>query len=352
MTEETAAVEQEASANLAEVVAVEEREPSRDEQGRFAPSKDRELSARVDAESYRTAILRDQAIKAGLVEPDDSMPPDEWKRAFEARQKAHADGSAATPVEPEPEAADGDDEPQMARDREMLDTYHQRRASFESQHPDFNQKVSGLELAEGISRSVQVAILEEPRGPEVAYFLAEHPEVCEKLGEMSAGRAVAEVGKIAERLGQRDQGYDDWAHQHLNVAIAPAVVSAYMEKAARMNKESPLSEEETGIARAVGVAPFVSHAIIAMGRPDVTRHLIQNPATAGELNAMHPLAAAGKLQSIADELDRESESAKAQRRRATPIMPTTRSTPTQSGLNDSLSTEEWARRFRRKMRYE
>lgn len=398
MGEETVAGETQEAANLAEVLAVEEREPAPDQpaerepargaNGRFvverdprpdpaafddwdslqeaqsrwaarqeisSKGRDQLLSDRVASESYRTRLLRDQAVRAGLVEPSDEMDSKTWAEAFKARQ-ARADGTAApAPVglelgEPEAESAP----PEAGEaDRQIVEGYNQRVASFESEHPDFRQVVSSLELGEDISRAVEPAILQEERGPEIAYFLSLFPEEAERISKMSASRAVSEVGRIAEKMDAWERGRDGLAQRHVSAGIPPAMTDEYHRRAVEMVKREAWTADERATARSLKFEPHVEAAVVALGRPEVFRHLVRNPAIVGELNYSHPLTAAGRLQALADELDRENESAKAQRRRATPIMPSTsKSSPTASGLSDSLSMEVWSQRFKKQMGYQ
>ena len=267
-----------------------------------------------------------------------------WAEAFKARQ-ARADGTAApAPVglelgEPEAESAP----PEAEADRQIVEGYNQRVASFESEHPDFRQVVSSLELGEDISRAVEPAILQEERGPEIAYFLSLFPEEAERISKMSASRAVSEVGRIAEKMDAWERGRDGLAQRYVSAGIPPAMTDEYHRRAVEMVKREPWTQDERATARSLKFEPHVEAAVVALGRPEVFRHLVRNPAIVGELNYSHPLTAAGKLQAVADELDRETETAQAGRRRPAAIMPTTtKSTPTSSGLNDNLPIEQWA----------
>ena len=41
---------------------------------------------------------------------------------------------------------------------------------------------------------------EDERGPEMAYYLGQHPEVCDHLNSLSAAGAVKYLGRLSERL--------------------------------------------------------------------------------------------------------------------------------------------------------
>lgn len=383
------------AANLAEVVAVAEsgpepaRESPRDPSGRFVADhdprpdadawegdfeslqeaqsrwaarqelsgkdRDRVLSDRVARESYQTALLREQAMKAGLVPPSDSMDVKTWARAFEGKQARGARGedSPALPTEPEVRGeayqAAPDADAQRAEDQKILDDYQQRLAAFKVGHDDFDSLVGGLEL----SPSAQVAVLEEENGPAVAYHIASHPELAQRLNQMGASRAVAEVGKIAAQLAARTQEYDAAAGELLGIDISPGEIASFQNRARELQKTDPLSDEELATSAAVAVAPHIVRAVLALDAPELVVHFARNPHMVGRLNQTHPIAAMGELHALKAELQRERDARAGHRERLPkPIEPTRRTGTTDRALSDSLSTEEWATRFRRKMGYE
>lgn len=82
--------------------------------------------------------------------------------------------------------------------KEVFDAYNQRVAEVEAEHDDFKEVVGRQDIQ--IPQSVQLAIFEMENGPEVAYYLGQNPEECEKLCEMSPFRAVIEIGRIADKI--------------------------------------------------------------------------------------------------------------------------------------------------------
>jgi len=83
------------------------------------------------------------------------------------------------------------------RDQSVHATYMERADQFTEQHPDFNTVIAGIRISEDVAPGVQAAIMGRPNGPEVAYYLGTHPELCEELSQMNAADAVAEVGAIS-----------------------------------------------------------------------------------------------------------------------------------------------------------
>jgi len=85
------------------------------------------------------------------------------------------------------------------RTQETFDSYNQAANDFRKEHDDFDEVVGSPDIK--IPAAVQVAIVEMGNdGPELAYFLGQHPEECEKLLEMSDARAVAYLGRIDATL--------------------------------------------------------------------------------------------------------------------------------------------------------
>ncbi len=82
-----------------------------------------------------------------------------------------------------------------ARVRQVMDTYDQAAQSARKKYPDFEKVVGRSDLK--IPQAAQLAIIESGSvGPDIAYYLGKHPEVCAELIQMSPSRAVAKIGQI------------------------------------------------------------------------------------------------------------------------------------------------------------
>lgn len=66
--------------------------------------------------------------------------------------------------------------------------------------PDFGDVVGKSEIS--IANHVADALMDADRGPELAYHLAQHPDVASRLNEMSPMRAAVELGRIEATLGE------------------------------------------------------------------------------------------------------------------------------------------------------
>jgi hypothetical protein len=67
-------------------------------------------------------------------------------------------------------------------------------------HPDYLQVMAGEAQELDISPAMNRAIFTMERGPEVAYFLAKHPEDCIRIAKLDPLQAAAELGAIRAGL--------------------------------------------------------------------------------------------------------------------------------------------------------
>lgn len=83
------------------------------------------------------------------------------------------------------------------RQREVFDNFNKQVSVVREQNDDFDEVVS---RNIPIPLSVQEAIPMLDNGAEVIYHIAKNPDIAAKLMEMLPARAIAEVGRISERL--------------------------------------------------------------------------------------------------------------------------------------------------------
>ena len=65
---------------------------------------------------------------------------------------------------------------------------------------DYSEVVAPIIENKMLSNSVSEAIMEDEKGPEIAYYLGKNLEKAEQLDKMSTVKAIKEIGKISERL--------------------------------------------------------------------------------------------------------------------------------------------------------
>ncbi len=64
--------------------------------------------------------------------------------------------------------------------------------------PDYEAKLNAATVK--VSDDVRDAILESDVGPQILYHFAEHPEDAERLGKLSVGGALRELGRLEAKL--------------------------------------------------------------------------------------------------------------------------------------------------------
>lgn len=92
-------------------------------------------------------------------------------------------------------------EVQQAQLQERFDAHVKRVEAAREKYTDYDQVVESIEAEnDELPEGVALTIVELENGPDVAYHLAKNPEILSKLREMSSYRAIAEIGKIADKL--------------------------------------------------------------------------------------------------------------------------------------------------------
>lgn len=98
------------------------------------------------------------------------------------------------------QAKDAEDAERQASNA-AFNAYQERVKEAVAKYDDYNEVVTESDLQ--IPQGVELAIVRMKNGPEVAYHLGKHPELCEELIAMAEEDpllAIAEVGAIAKQL--------------------------------------------------------------------------------------------------------------------------------------------------------
>lgn len=119
--------------------------------------------------------------------------PNAYDRALEDWAGRRAKDTALAEAKAEQQKQD-----QTRRFEAVRDTFNERKATFEADHPDFEDVVYQDDVK--ISPPMSQAILEAEDGPAIAYYLGQNPEVAERLSKLSPAQAVYEIGKISTRI--------------------------------------------------------------------------------------------------------------------------------------------------------
>ena len=87
---------------------------------------------------------------------------------------------------------------ELERRKATVDTYNQKVSEARGQYDDWDEVVSGSKII--IPQAAVDAVVELDNGPDVAYYLAQHPEEAEALMDLSAIRTIQVIGKLADKV--------------------------------------------------------------------------------------------------------------------------------------------------------
>jgi hypothetical protein len=177
-------------------------DPLRDGKGRFKGG----FQARIDelTEARRSAERRAalaEAKVAALNSSDEGAPqakPDpadytDYGEYIRDLTRYEVKAAAAESAGKDATEATGD------VDRIRADTWATKVQASKSTLTDFDDVVGKSEIP--IAGHVALALMEADKGPELAYHLAQNPDVADRLNGMSEARAAIELGKIETTLG-------------------------------------------------------------------------------------------------------------------------------------------------------
>lgn len=85
-----------------------------------------------------------------------------------------------------------------AEAKALQKSWLERQSVFKAEASDYEEVISGSDVR--VSEQVRDAIIESEVGPQILYHLAKNPEVASKLGDMTVGRALRELGKLEAAL--------------------------------------------------------------------------------------------------------------------------------------------------------
>jgi hypothetical protein len=126
---------------------------------------------------YETPAQEDQPPQL-----KDYKTPEEWADARDAWKAAQAEKQE-----------------QAEETKKTFESYQRATEAARAKHEDWEEVVSNPDIQLPIT--VYNAIIELGKeGPEVAYYLGQHPEFCEELMSMKPLAAVVRIGKIADAL--------------------------------------------------------------------------------------------------------------------------------------------------------
>lgn len=187
--------------------APQEQTETRDEKGRFKGVQSRidEITRqRHEAEreaAYWRGVANQGTAKASAVEPAAPSKPSadkftDYGDYVEALAEWKADEKITRTLN-ERDAKTA--EKQQAQQLET--SWNERQAQMRATRPDYDAVVGGSDAR--ITAHVAEALKDSDNGPELAYHLAKHPEVLERLNGLSQRQADREIGRLEAGLTSR-----------------------------------------------------------------------------------------------------------------------------------------------------
>lgn len=155
-----------------------------EERARAAEAKTRELEAKLAPPKVETVVVEDG-------KPD----PEKYTDAFK-----YAEDLTKWTVKQENAARDKAAQESKANEsRELtVKVWRERQDAFTQEAPDYADTIAASPVV--VSNEIRDAILESEVGPRILYHFAQHPEDAERIGKLTVGGALRELGKLEARL--------------------------------------------------------------------------------------------------------------------------------------------------------
>jgi hypothetical protein len=205
----------------------EQKESSESEQGEKEPWQNKRI-AKLTAEKKQTqkqlnevlarldAIEKGSPLKAEVKAPvaevkDVPKPKPEQFASYEEFTEALAGWKLEEKLG---KIRKDDDDARTAKTQQdaanaVIQKYNERLTDAKERYDDFDDVVGKTtQVPEGAVR----AIIQLENGPDVAYYLGQHPEICKKLMGMDQIAAIAEVGKISQALVPNEEVEEEAPH--------------------------------------------------------------------------------------------------------------------------------------------
>lgn len=97
-------------------------------------------------------------------------------------------------------AKEGQEKTYKEQREKVIETWKGRIEATKKELPDYEAKISAATVR--VSDEMREAILESDVGPKILYHFADHPEDAERIGKLTVGGALRELGRLEERLAK------------------------------------------------------------------------------------------------------------------------------------------------------
>lgn len=200
------------------VEALEQEKP-RDEKGRFVPQERVNEITRARREAERQRDYYQQQLAQYQSQPQQHHQPQsnaqapsisdyETVEAWAAAVLEHAERRADSRIESRWQQLD-----QQRQQQSVAQTFEVKEREFAAKTPDYLDRVSEMTSAVQFHPALLEAIGTSDHGPQLAYHLANHLDVADRLARMSPVAAAVELGRIESQLS---------SPKHKPVTNAPA----------------------------------------------------------------------------------------------------------------------------------
>lgn len=161
-----------------------------------------ELTRKAHEAEREAAFWREQAAKSQAPSTDATKPARDGFATDADYFEALADWKAEQKVgefrkQQQAEALNKAEQNQTATRFEL---YQERVSTALDAMPDYHEVVGGSDVP--AEAHVLEAILDSEQGPQLAYHLAKHPDVAQRLNEMTPVHAAREIGRLEAQLAQ------------------------------------------------------------------------------------------------------------------------------------------------------
>nr|DAP51287.1 MAG TPA: scaffold Bacteriophage, scaffolding protein [Caudoviricetes sp.] len=162
-----------------------------------------ELTRKAHEAEREAAFWREQAAKSQAPSQDAATKPARDAFASDADYfEALADWKAEQKVSEfrKQQQAEALNKAEQTQTATRFELYQERVSTALDAMPDYHEVVGGSDVP--AEAHVLEAILDSEQGPQLAYHLAKHPDVAQRLNDMAPVQAAREIGRLEAQLVQ------------------------------------------------------------------------------------------------------------------------------------------------------
>lgn len=196
---------------------------------RESAAKERQARADVERERDELRLKLNPPVELGdKPQPAQYADVNEYSKALESWTEKKTKQDMAK--EAETKAA-------QERQDKVFSTWKERIEATKKELPDYAEKIANAKVV--VSDQVRDAILESDVGPQILYHFAENPEVAERIGKLTVGGALRELGRLEAKLEKVEKKEEKKEEKRAEISKAPPPISPL--KGANSPAEIPMS---------------------------------------------------------------------------------------------------------------